>query len=716
MDASKYDIKTFLYTPGKFFKIPDFQRPYSWDKANILSFLDDLEQVIKTDRKHFFGSIVYINEADDNSTIIDGQQRATTVLLMLTAIYHILSDNPEKGDIHPDEILENYLFNKKDYYKEKNRIKLRTVTTDDIIYKQIFERKDFTVNSKESRLYQAYEIFYNNLKEKTHLENYLNKLANFQIVKIVLESSDDDPQRVFESINSTGKPLSSGDKIRNFALMLNNDEARELVLDKYWKRIESALTEINTDNISDFFKHFLTSKLQREVKLDQVYSEFKKFFYANIDGHQDDIAQLESFYGDVVDQLDYYCFLKFNIDDDGDYKTVTDRGFRLNYLQIETPFPFLMRVLDEYKNHNIDDETLLNVFATLESYLARRIICNMPTTGLNKFFSTLHREIKNYLSDYPEANYADVFSFILTNRSGDLRTPKDTEVQNAVKNNPFYTQKKNYVRYVLTSIDDRSKESKLLKQLSKGEIVLTIEHIMPQTLSPDWERELGPDFNSVHQQYVDTLANLTLTGYNSEYSNNSFQKKKTHEFGFNNSPLVINQYLKDTDNWNLDLIKKRGDWWLNQINKVWPVPVTAFAPVIEETEVVFTESDLTGARIKGIKIFGEVTEYDSWISAYGLILSKLFEQDSELYNFITTDDFLHKFIKNAPDDLREPKELLGTQYYYERSLSNYYKKDVVARLIEHLEINPSEIKAILDEDKSKAVSEEKSTEDTVSAE
>lgn len=704
MDVSRNDIKDFLYKPGTFFKIPDFQRPYSWDKINILNFLEDLEQVIKTDRKHFFGSIVYIKEGDD-STIIDGQQRATTTILMLTAIYHNLLDNPERGNILADEILEKYLFNTNKYSSEKNRIKLRTVTTDDKIFKEIFERKNFSPSSKDSKLYQAYEVFCDYFRGKSNLDEYVNKLSNFEIVKIILESSDDDPQKVFESINSTGKPLESGDKIRNFALMLNNKEAREMVLTKYWKKIEAGLTEINKDYISDFFKYMLTSRLQREVKIDQVYPEFKTLFYASIDDHQDDIAKLESFYGNVVDQLDYYSFLKFNIDEDGDYKVVAENGFRLNYLKIEAHFPFLMRVLDEYKHQKIDDETLRKVFSTLESYLARRIICNMPTTSMNKFFSTLHREIVGYMSDYQGSNYADIFSYILLNRSGDLRVPKETEIQSAIENNPFYVQKKNYVRYILSLVDDRSKESSLLKQISDEDVPLSIEHIMPQTLSAPWKEELGEDYELVHQQYVDTLPNLTLTGYNSKYSNNSFQTKKTIGDGFNESPLMINQYLKKVEQWNLDSIKKRGHWWLEQIDKIWPAPATLFAPIVEETEIAFTESDLTGAKIKAIRLFGEEIECNSWIAAYEIILKKLFEQDAELYDFIVSDDFLHRYIKTSPDSFSMPGELKGTPYFFECRLSNNYKSDVLARIIEHLEISSSEIKAILDNEGSEQAKE-----------
>jgi len=323
----------------------------------------------------------------------------------------------------------------------------------------------------------------------------------------------------------------------------------------------------------------------------------------------------------------------------------------------------------------------------------------MPTTSMNKFFPTLHREITGYMSEYPDSNYANIFAYILLNRTGDLRFPKEAEVQGAVENNHFYTQKKNYVRYILSRVDDQSEESSLLKQIANGDINLSIEHIMPQTLSKSWKDSLGENYELLHQQYVDTLPNLTLTGYNSKYSNNDFLKKKTIEDGFNDSPLIINQYLKKIDKWDMESIKEREKWWLEQISKIWPVPSTSFEPDTSESEAVFSESDLTGAKIKGVRIFGEEFECNSCISAYEIILKKLFELEENLYDLIVADEFLHKFIKTSPDDLNNAGELEGTPYFFECRLSNNYKRDVIARMLELLEVNGSEIKVILDKDK-----------------
>lgn len=695
MKVTYDNINTFLYTPGKYFVIPDFQRPYSWDKSNITSFIDDLESVMVGSKNHYFGSIVYINEGN-NSTIIDGQQRATTVLLMLTALYHIIIDNPSSSSRPAQEIKEKYLYNSQSYYEEPNRIKLRTVTTDNAIFEQIFERSDFTTNSKDSKLYQAYDQFYQYFKDKDNLQIYVDILEKFEVVIIALHASDDNPQKIFESINSTGKPLTDGDKIRNFALMLNNDKARNVVLKKYWEKIETRLTDINKDFISDFFKYYLTSKLQKEVKIEQVYPEFKKLFYSSIGDAQDDVEKLEEFYGQVLSYLSHYVFLKFNSDDLHVYKIVSNQGFRLNYLKIETPYPFLMRVLDEYRQGNLDNKELLQVFEIVESYLTRRIVCNIPTTGVNNLFSSIHKDIENYLEEYPEEKYSDILGYILLNKSGGLRMPKESEIKSAIKNNPMYSQRNYYINFVLSSIDDQSKESALLRQIANGDIQLTIEHIMPQTLNKTWEQSLGENYEQIYQQYLHTLPNLTLTGYNSKYSNNDFLSKKTIKNGFNDSPLLINQDIKKLENWDRSSLEKRESWWFNQIERIWPLPKPLFLPAIQETEFTFQDDkDLTGSKVKGISILGEITECVSWASVLETILEKFFMLDEHLYEYVITDEFLHRYIKADRDALRKPATINGTSYYYENNTNTNLKRDIVIKLAEYLGLEKTDIKVIL---------------------
>ena len=256
------DIKGFIYTPGKHFLIPEFQRPYSWEIDNIKTFLADLEELNETTKNHYFGTVVYVNDTSDMnaSAIIDGQQRVTTTLLMIMAIYHHAKENPDTCEMPAGDISNNYLFNSSEYSKEENRIKLRTVTTDNVIFEKLYEQKELTSEEKQNKLFKAYTYFYEYFESRQNLEKYIMNLSRFKIMSIALDASDDNPQRVFESINSTGKPLTDGDKIRNFALMLNSDQVRKHVYEKYWQQIEQELTDANKDYITDFFRSYIISR------------------------------------------------------------------------------------------------------------------------------------------------------------------------------------------------------------------------------------------------------------------------------------------------------------------------------------------------------------------------------------------------------------------------------------------------------------------------
>ncbi|MFI5240784.1 MAG: DUF262 domain-containing protein [Candidatus Saccharimonadia bacterium] len=703
MKVTHDNIKQFLWTPGKYFVIPDFQRPYSWDKQNVLSFLNDLESVKSGEKNHFFGSIVYISESD-NSVIIDGQQRATTVLLMLTAIYHIAEADQAKCALQAEQIKESYLFNKyaQTYGSEKNRIKLRTVTTDNEVFEQIFDKKQLAEKNKESKLYKSYNIFYEYFSERANLEKYIETLDNFEIVTIALDSSDDNPQKVFESINSTGKPLSDGDKIRNFALMLNDDETRKMVLENYWHQIEQKLTDVNKDYITDFFRNYLTSKLQKDIKIENVYAEFKKDFYVGVGEDQSNAKKIEAFYGAVLNTLDQYLFLKFNDDESKLYTPLKDDAFRLSYLKIEIVYPFLIPVLELYRTEKLSLAEVKKIFLMVETFLTRRILCNFATTGLNNLFSILHKEIIEQLSEYPKESYSNVLAYVLLDRSGSTHMPTNKEVESAVSTNQFYTQRNWYNLFVLTSVDDKlqAKESTLLKQISNGDIELSIEHIMPQTLNNEWKLALGDDYQEIHDQYLHTLPNLTLTGYNSKYSNKSFDSKKTMDNGFDQSPLVINQLVKKFDVWNLDSITERSAWWKEQIHKLWPMPETTFAPPSSDEEFYFSaDNDLSGTKVKSVSVLGESTKVASWADAFEIIVEKLFLENPTLPEVIATDEFLSRYIRLDGDRLVNPRQINDSGYYLETGTDTNRKRITIARLAELLEIDDADIKVVLDKAK-----------------
>lgn len=698
MNVRQDNILQFVYTPGKYFVIPDFQRPYCWDKSNIKAFLTDIDGTINKSKRHFFGSIVYITEGHD-SVIIDGQQRATTVLLMLTAIYHIVLQTPERCTISAIQIKENYLSNK-DYVAEENRIKLRSVASDDQIFNEIFKDNVKDPQDRESHLFVAYKLFLDHFSEKDNLEKYINALEKFEVVTIALDPSDDDPQRVFESINSTGKALTDGDKIRNFALMLNDTKSRKMVLNDYWKDIESSLTHTTKDYISDFFRYFLMSQLQRDVKTSEVYPEFKRYFDGEVKDPAD-IGNLKTFYEQVDKYRQYYLFLKFNTSNIQSIK-VEDGIYRLGYLKIETPFPFLMRVLDMYTSDDVSETELLKIIHILETYLTRRIICNLRTTGLNKLFAALHKEIRKHQKENPGFSYRDVFVYILNEKVGEHRLPDNDEVDRAVKNNPFYTQKNHYIYFVLGSVDDQSKESNLLHQIDEGKVQLSIEHIMPQELSKAWRDQLGPDAYTIQQRYLHTLPNLTLTGYNQNYSNKGFAFKKTTEHGFNDSPLVINSLLKNVEKWDLESIDERANWWNEKIAHLWPVPETIFRSQVEESDFTIEDDvDLSFSKVKAVKILDQIIPVSTWRELYGEVLRKLFSLEPDLYASIINDQSLKNNISNNSKNFRKPIEIDDTPYFYESNTSTNSKRNLILKLLDCIDLEKSDIKVIFEDNTQK---------------
>lgn len=693
------NIQDFLFTPGKYFLIPEFQRPYSWEAENIRSFLEDLESLLETDRKHYFGSVVYINDAIDlnASVIIDGQQRVTTALLMLMAIYHVTQESPEKSQIESAEIKEKYLFNSSTYVNQRDRIKLKAVTADDLIFQKIFNKDELDAREKQSRVYQAYAQFYEYFKAKDHLEKYVNALTRFEIVTIKLDAKDDNPQRVFESINSTGKPLTDGDKIRNFALMLNKNEDRDYVISRYWKGIEISLTDANKDYITDFFRSYIISKKQAIIPLDSVYPEFKKLFHKAISSDQTR-EELDDFYRDVTQTLEYYRLVKFGHDVNNRFAELEGIVFKMRYIQIELYIPFALTVLRHFDEGGIDKEELAKIFRLIEIYFARRIVCNIATTSVDRLLASLHKDIVEYQRTAPEAKYSDIMSYILLTRTGITHLPQDSELANAVQNNLTYYQRKAHVNFILTSVDDQSKEAALLKQIAERQIILTIEHIMPQTLSKHWREELGPDAEEIQEKYLHTLANLTLTGYNSEYSNRNFSDKKTMENGFLDSPLAINKEVKSAEIWNEDALKKRQKWWLRNLVRVWPMPTSSFKPVEVDTTVSLLDNvDLIGTKVRMLHLLGDTISVSTWAQTLDIIIERAFELDGEVYEKIIQDEFMARYIRTDKTALINPMQINDSEYFVESGTNTNYKRILISKLAEIMGWSNSDVTVELTE-------------------
>lgn len=707
-------MKKFLYTPGMFFEIPEFQRPYSWQNSNVNEFLNDLEECIEKQKKHYFGTVVQVEDTNSNysNAIIDGQQRVTTSMLMIAAIYHLVKKDSsliQDPETTADKIEYQYLINKD---LDNNRVKLRTVTTDNQILQRIFdvqgEESRLSLKERQSNLYQVYSEFRKYFEGKKGLDKYIDGLGLFEIAALTLVSGDDNPQRVFESINSTGKPLTDGDKIRNFALMLNDNALRDHVYKQYWTLIEEALTDTDKDFITDFFRSYIISKRSAIVRLDAVYPEFKKLFQRQI-GEDQDVEKINDFYEEIVQSLRFYQLLKFGINTSKDnrYDGITSTIFKMRYLQTDLYIPFAISVLRFHAADDLTKSQLDEVFKLIELYFSRRIVCNINTTSVDRFLAALHKDILGYLSETPEVDYTEILKYLLLNRTGQTRLPPDAEYENAIRTNPTYTQRNSFINYILTSTETSSKEANTLHQIANGDLKLSIEHVMPQTLTREWEKELGSDTlglehaHLIHDQYIHTISNLTLTGYNSEYSNRAFNDKKSltvngEKVGFADSDLRINKWIAEREQWDEETLKQRQSWWIKNLKKVWPLPTTSFVPNKPDTTVLLlNEDDLKGKGIRSVQVFGDVTLVSSWSETLDVIAETLSEKYSEFYETIQNDELLSRYIKTDNSAFYNSVEILDTGYFIDTGNDTNTKLRLIHTFGKLFELNKDDLKAEL---------------------
>lgn len=691
MKALQTNIKLFLYTPNKFFEIPNFQRPYSWTIDNVQMFLDDLEEVRRGDKKHYFGSIVYINDGD-RSIIIDGQQRATTVLLMITAIYHLALESPEKLKLVAEQIKDEYLYNRyaKQYGSEENRIKLRAVTTDNKIFEKIFKQTELTEYEKKSNLYKSYLQFYDYFRNRDCLEQYIDTLGDFEIVTIILDKDDDNPQKVFESINSTGKPLTDGDKIRNFSLMLRTSEKQDYVLTNYWQYIETHLTDPQRDDITDFFRVYLIAKNQSVVNTDRVYPEFKRVFAGSISDDQS-YESLDEFYGEILRVLKYYRFLKFGIDENDEFTKLSSVAFIMRYLRIEVFFPYAVSVMKYWQDGHLSDDEIAEVFNVLRIYFSRRVVVNLSTTSLDSYFAGLHRSVLS-IAEQDNATYLEVLKYTILSKNGRVRLPRNNEIEMAIKANFTYNQRSSNVMYLLTAVDDESKDVSLLRQIYDKELHLTIEHIMPQTMTKAWRNELGERADEIHNVYLHGLANLTLTGYNSEYSNKSFQEKCNMPNGFADSPLKINKTVAKYSTWNETTMLERQQWWIDKIISIWPLPASTFEPPVLNTKVnIFDDIDFTGTAVKMLYISDDSYLITSWVQALGVYCEHLYDRNSDFVDRVMNNEKTRNWISDDPDRFSASAKIHDTGLVVDVATKTKQKIRLMRELAEMFNVDKSSV-------------------------
>ena len=558
MKATEAGLLDFLHRSPQFV-IPIYQRTYSWRKAECEQLWQDILRAGRSDNvaAHFVGSIVYIQQgiyhvaSQAELLVIDGQQRLTTMMLLLEALAGSLGDKEPLNGFSAKKIRHYYLLNPLE--EGERAFKLILTQTDKSSLLALMSRKPFPDNYS-IRIAENFEFFEDRV---TRLDGDLcdlcRGLQKLVIVDISLHQGQDNPQLIFESMNSTGRDLSQADLIRNYILMGLTPQQQEHLYKEYWRPMEVAFgQQAYVTHFDRFMRHYLTLKTDKIPKIRAVYEHFKGYSRSpevQANGVEELVADVHAYAG-------YYCAMALDKEQDRSLS----KAFRdLRALKVDVTFPLLLELYADYADEKLPLADLVEAVEIVEAYLFRRAACAIPTNSHNYTFAHFGRSLRKH--DYIQSIRRH-FSGMRSYR----RFPGDAEFRRELIKRDLY----NFPRssYWLRRLENFERKEPVPVD------EYTIEHIMPQneTLSSVWKKDLGEEWKRVHDTWLHTLGNLTLTGYNQEYSDRPFREKRDLKGGFRESPLRLNKGLRDLDTWNEETIRRRADRLADQALHVWRYP------------------------------------------------------------------------------------------------------------------------------------------------
>ena len=597
MKASEKKIKDLFSEAKTFFAIPVYQRDYNWQEKHCKQLFEDILNVGKDIdiTSHFIGSIVYIHEGvygigEKEFYVIDGQQRMITITLLHIALYHRLKESKEE---YADEIYELYLVNK--FSKRDIKLKLLPPEENLNILNKILEE-----NWEELEEYQDRNIVKNYKFFKEIISNYSNEEIEYLLagldkviyVDIALEKDKDDPQRIFESLNSTGLDLSQGDLIRNYILMDLEREKQNLVYKNLWLPIENnckiSLGNEIKNYVSDFIRDYLTLKNGKIPSKPKVFEEFKEFYNKNNDEQLEDIKNFSEEYSHII---------KPNTEKDKEIRKELENLKVLDQTVINT---FLIGILRDYRENKIIKNEILEILKLLQSYIWRRFITEKPSNALNKIFQGMYFRISK------DQKYYKSLEESLLNQD----FPTDDELKEALKTKNVYKDKEK-LRYVFKELENYNHNELIDFENEK----ITIEHIFPQKPNKSWKEKYSDYELEEMKTFKDTISNLTLTGSNANLGNKSFLEKRNDDIhGYKNSKLYLNKYLGKLNEWNLSAMEGRFEKLFKNIVKIWKRPESSEDKDIEKVTFV-----LKGAASSGT---GKLLAYEKFEILKGSIIVK----------------------------------------------------------------------------------------------
>ena len=654
MTATEAKLLAFLQKSPQFV-IPIYQRTYSWTDKQCRQLWDDILRAGSSDAiaVHFVGSIVYVEQGLSQVThqapllVIDGQQRLTTVSLLIEALARVLSDGEPVDGFSAAKLRHYYLSNPLE--SGDRYFKLLLSQTDNASLKAVIKN---TEQPKEPslRVTQNFNLFNDLLAEqKGDLAPVCRGLAKLVVVDIALSRDQDNPQLIFESMNSTGKELSQADLIRNFILMGLEPALQTRLYEDYWRPMELDFgQEAYGTQFDSFMRHYLTVRTGEIPREREVYEAFKD--YSRTTPVRD--AGIESLVKDIRTFARYFCALALGREQDA----ALGMAFHdLRELKVDVAYPFLLELYHDYATHTLSAADFAAAVRLIEAYVFRRAICAIPTNSMNKTFATFGKALKKdrYLESI-QAHFLTLPSY--------RRFPSDEEFRRDLQARDVYNFRSR--SYWLRRLENHGRKERVPVD------EYTIEHILPQNpdLSATWKQALGSEWQRVQQQWLHTLGNLTLTGYNAEYSDRPFAEKRDMAGGFKQSPLKLNAGLGQLDAWTEDAIQERAGRLADKALTVWTAPrldvatLAAYAPDKPVTAGGYTIEDHPHLLAPGLQdVFAglrkEVLALDACVTEEFMKLYVAYKAETNFVDVVPQAKRLRLSINMPFAEVNDPKGL-----------------------------------------------------------
>lgn len=583
------------------FFIPPYQRNYEWTSEQCQAFLDDVKKTCVSNKQgkqvqHFFGTVTYFSSETHfgqptKLVLIDGQQRITTTMLFLVAIRDISDDEKVKAYIDKKFLKNENTTSDQNEYK----IKLKQVETDWEAYKNIILGETIEDSLKDSAVYRNYKWFISELNKMIEDGFDLYELIElgidrFSVVSVQLEPDRNEwenPQEIFESMNSLGKPLSLADLVRNYLLLGLDAETQTDYYNKYWLKIEKTIPKQVSNFIRDYMQACLCKACPKatEANHKKLYAQFKNVFQNS--NPEDLLSKLKNY-------ASLYAYLTSNVSTGN--KSIDNYLDDLKQINLTTANSFLMAMLSMWKEGIFKNQDVVDMLEAFTTYCFRRRFILGLTSAENKNFPLLTRRLEDLAK--AEDKKRKMFE-ILASQESSMRLPNDIELARTIESMNFYNF--NYSKFYLALVEEKITKSRP----NLNDSNLQKEHIMPQTLNEEWKNELGDNYEAIHQELLNSIGNITLIRHNQELGNKSFENKK--DVYTNHAGLQIAKtMITDKKKWNEEAIRERTQWLIQYLlDKVFVIPDdmrrTNNFNTKNRTSLSFLELQLIGEEIEFYK-------------------------------------------------------------------------------------------------------------------